>query len=1317
MKAQILKIAGVKTEAEFYKKYPTEEAFMKKHGKELEKAQYGAYVAGQKEQPEQQKPIMYDDLQQDTMARITGISKEEKARQEGLAALKASKSSGGGDGLAGLLGMAGQMLAPQMDKLMGVEGAGDAVGGEADIASSIAGALGKNGKKLKKAQVGDVVPADAMDYMSQMPSDYQSSNLDNIGKDAFGGVKSFDFAKGDPRVNPSAAVNTGFDYKGAFKKMPGALGSQLGTLIGSFQQLEQNKKDIKKANQWADISQIGAQAALSRPEQSKRRYARPEDNLVTGMNPLGKKDSLLAAQNGAEIQNTYNPGDLYSDLGYEPLNDSNPKQYARGGNLRKAQSGITANSFAGIGGDIGGILGSKIGGGSGQGGPGSKIGSTIGGVLGMAIPIPGVGSLIGSTLGGLAGGLFDAEDQNKLQEAQDRQTNAINQATIGKGVNNLQQANKAFMENGGYMNPEYNPQVIAKFGDYDVDQLFAPPHDADMLRAGGHLKEYTPPSARAMYTGRDLPYQMEDGGQMAMGGDLQVHRGEAETLSYNPFLPDGGETIMFRGPSHDNGGMPISYGENGVEVEGGEPAIKLQDGGSPDGNLVVYGNMVIPNYGVEELGDPKAKGKKFKHYVADLSKTEAKQNKLIQKATQLINDANVNDQFDKLSLNTGQANLIGTTMTLKNIAEKKKTAAAVQNAILDTASEMGLESDALAKGKIKYAKANDPYAEFGAKLKPGGKASKKAIAPKYDPEFENFINPAMMLEQDNSSLEQGKDTRGGVYRGGAYNYGTGEADKGIHDTPEKAKAFYYKNYWPMVKDLPAGLRTRALQMAINTGDPYGELLVAGKQMTVDERKKAIKDVDKLGVTGVDRNKAIHSARFKENKDKIQKVVEEYKKDPQAFLDNLDAEQNRYYDSIVKHNDFGADPTTVREFFDDYVGLAKHASQKYIPTKQAAAASTTAAKATPAATSAPVAITPATAQKVTQQQSVPGEFIPGISKLPKDAQPRFDIRNFLPKGAVPAKMDPIEVPYAPTYSEWDPESGNYQLANVNVNAKRLKPEQVAAAAPAAPVSTTSTGEAKEKSQFPWDQIMTGVNSVLPFIRPSNQIPLDPSQLSGELYALSQNQEEPVFAQSYQPLLTQASSVSLQDQLNEITSQSRAAERMAQGNPAALAMIASQAAEAKNKVLGEQFRMNQGEAQRVSETNRQTMNEAMKTNLGLYDQQQQRAAQAKSNTKMQNIAALNSINDKIAKNKLENRQMAISENLYNYRFTPNGVAYNMNPLQNFNMYGAGTSGKGSGELEEGKDFSYNKAGKIIGIHSTKDDGSGKRNGAIVKAIKGL
>jgi hypothetical protein len=42
MKDQMLKIAGVKSEKEFYKKYPSEEAFMKAHKKEFKKAAMGS---------------------------------------------------------------------------------------------------------------------------------------------------------------------------------------------------------------------------------------------------------------------------------------------------------------------------------------------------------------------------------------------------------------------------------------------------------------------------------------------------------------------------------------------------------------------------------------------------------------------------------------------------------------------------------------------------------------------------------------------------------------------------------------------------------------------------------------------------------------------------------------------------------------------------------------------------------------------------------------------------------------------------------------------------------------------------------------------------------------------------------------------------------------------------------------------------------------------------------------------------------------------------------------------------------------------------
>jgi hypothetical protein len=919
----------------------------------------------------------------------------------------------------------------------------------------------------------------------------------------------------------------------------------------------------------------------------------------------------------------------------------------------------------------------------------------------MAIPIPGVGSFIGSTLGGLAGGLFDAPGQKAAKEAQDKLDQNLQASAFQSGAQNLQMQNKGFMKDGGWVSNDWMPQVITKFGEYDVKDLLKPPHDADMLRAGGHLKEYTPPSARAMYTGRDLPYQMEYGGQMAMGGDLEVHRGEAETMSYNPYLPDGGETIMFRGPSHDDGGMPISFGQNGVEVEGGEPAIKMQDGGK-EGNLVVYGNMMIPDYGVNEINDPKAKGKKFKNYIADLSKQEAKINKSVEKGVELVNTKDSSDPFDQLAFNSGKAMMMGGDLKLKTIAERKMDAAAVQNAILDTAEEYGVKSDELAKGRIKMDKDNNMYAEFGKKIMfdKGGKQGKK-----YDAEFENFINQAIQLEQANSF-------QAGDYRGGGSNFGTNNP---AIKTPEQAKEFYYKNYWSKVKDLPAGLRTRALQMAINTGDPYGELMVAAGKMGIDERrdtKGQRKDKDIKG------NKAWESSKAD--------ILKEYNENPEGFLAKLDSEQNRYYDSLVKANTkdgkaFGSiNPDTAREFYDDYMGLARNASQQFIPQKgmaQAAAAEPEIVPIAQARTQAPVQVNTAAvpaAKPVTNYARGIGSPLEGSVTLSQVAEES-------PSAYIPNLNEQIAQTRALENAKYTTE-----LDNVNVTAPKLKLDKNLASLPLKQstvnmplpdITMPSLGDEdltvdeKRKRRFNFDKDLLklgviGATSALGQLRPSDVENIDPAQLAPEMMSLATNTLEPVQAQTFQPLLAAPTSFSLQDQLNEITSATRAAERMSAYNPEAASMIAAQAYNAKNKVLGEQFRMNQAEQQRVAEQNRNVLNDAQLKNLAIYDTQYQRQEQAKSATKQQAIEAMKSIADKTAKNKLENRQLGVMENMYNYRFNKSGQAYNLNNPQFFNM--SGGLGKSGEVAPEGYEFE-----KVL--KKKKDDD--KRNGAIVKAIKNL
>jgi hypothetical protein len=206
------------------------------------------------------------------------------------------------------------------------------------------------------------------------------------------------------------------------------------------------------------------------------------------------------------------------------------------------------------------------------------------------------------------------------------------------------------------------------------------------------------------------------------------------------------------------------------------------------------------------------------------------------------------------------------------------------------------------------------------------------------------------------------------------------------------------------------------------------------------------------------------------------------------------------------------------------------------------------------------------------------------------------------------------------------------------------------------------------------VMDVANQILPFIRPSDQEGLDSNQLMGEMYALTNNQLEPVQAQSYQPELDTPYDISFQDQLNANQSDFNSIQRTSAYNPAALSNLSAQKYAANSQVLGEQFRQNQGERSRVFGNNRNTLNDAQLKNISMYDQQYQRQSEAKSNTRAITQAALNSIGSKYQQNKLENRQLGIMENMYNYRFDSQGRAINMNPLAQFNyptMYGKQTN----------------------------------------------
>ena len=163
-----------------------------------------------------------------------------------------------------------------------------------------------------------------------------------------------------------------------------------------------------------------------------------------------------------------------------------------------------------------------------------------------------------------------------------------------------------------------------------------------------------------------------------------------------------------------------------------------------------------------------------------------------------------------------------------------------------------------------------------------------------------------------------------------------------------------------------------------------------------------------------------------------------------------------------------------------------------------------------------------------------------------------------------------------------------------------------------------------------------------------------------------------------------------------------ERQLGYNPAAQSNMAPAEYNALNEINEKEFIANQGLRNQVYTGNVNTMNEAKKINLGIFADQWTKQSQARSNTKATTQAALNSIADKYAKNKLENRKLSIYENMYNYRFGKSGRAQNWNGLQFFDttVGGNASSGKGGG-LAAGKEFTYDAAGNIVGVRSSDKD----------------
>jgi hypothetical protein len=130
----------------------------------------------------------------------------------------------------------------------------------------------------------------------------------------------------------------------------------------------------------------------------------------------------------------------------------------------------------------------------------------------------------------------------------------------------------------------------------------------------------------------------------------------------------------------------------------------------------------------------------------------------------------------------------------------------------------------------------------------------------------------------------------------------------------------------------------------------------------------------------------------------------------------------------------------------------------------------------------------------------------------------------------------------------------------------------------------------------------------------------------------------------------------------------------------------------------------------------MNDAKKINLGIFADQWQKQSMAESNTKATTQAALNSIADKYAKNKLENRKLSIYENMYNYRFGKNGRAQSYNPLQIFDTEMSGGKGSNNQDMNGLEPTRWDKNGNPIAWKKASDTATDDDDLEAVGGIKG-
>ena len=1210
MKAEFLKIAGVKSEAEFYKKFPTEEAFMKKHGKAIKKsivkAQVGQLIPNKQTPTGNTNPTRIDEsFLFDTVAGLTGKKNYEetlKEMQSKAQVASGQQQSGGGGGMSGMMSMLPQLMS--MFGGAGGEGGtgGGMNGGEmADAMSSFSMKKGGNVEKFTPHMMYD--PKTKKGKKAMTYKEHLALKKKGWGHDApkamFGG------GSGGSGGGATTGGGGGFNnfIQGASDVFNSDAVQNFGIPIVSdafkiADQLKQQKEVEAGAKQNRILSELALRASKTEPEKIDREYVRPEDFSNTGeeffpvygvgTNVLAKHGGMYKAQGGGNFLNNFRAGGprnlnlkgddllgkgeftyfqpyyesmqeklehnrmlnrknvnsmralenggMVSDQGYTPIiNVNQQKAFKEGGSvswkygsgtysgtlipsmetkthrfartqngkikrLPKAQGGFNAANIS-YGGGPGAAVGNQLGDMVGfNNDAGSNIGGTIGGTIGSAFgPI---GSAVGSFIGSGIGDLVDRSDRRTRidNERAEKATKEMSYSALG-------------------------PQVQAGL--------------ASHVREGGNVSSN--------------PSMLDT---MKMGGELKtLWGGEAEAVSYNPYA--GGDSIQFKGNSHDyrdpktgQTGIGVAYGKDSVanneavvEVEN-EPAQQLRDGGGNE-NLVVYGDLKIPEEFVSEIGDDRAKGKKFKNYVEELNKDEKKINSKMTKAADLGLESD-NTVFGQLERSTADAILKGSDMKLKSIADKKMILADLQSALNDTFDEFEIKgNEFIAKGKVvdDLEREMNNMAKSGIEIKPENRGKFTAWAKEKGMSVSAAANKVMA--------------------------NTDKYSKGV-----VAMANFAKNFAKNGAGVPkaqSGFETNELG-----GDDVGmtveEAIAAGFVLNEETglyEKSTGETVDPID----SETDALDEVRPGQGRDKdtglygnvTQKEYEAAKEaNPWFDWENFDPKSD----------------ADVRRYQKEFNKRAEEAgSDKRIKVDGDFGEQTSSARFTPAA---------------------PGK------------EPEVEVAKIKEEPTVTetTTIKPPRIPFIPNFIDGD------------VN-NELNPDQLLA-----------------------EKYAMATNQYIPVpaqgYQPNLRVPYDISLQDAKNDVIAQSR-----AMQRNPGI--------------------------QNNPAAAALMAAPTYKALNEINAEEFRANQAMKDMVYSGNQETLNDAKLKNLKIYGEQYDRQQEAVSNTRKENIAILNSISSKYAQNRRENMLERVYNNMYpSYRFNQQGDANTTGVGGNFSIPGYGMTG---------------------------------------------